>query len=233
VSDFEIREERASCRAVQTVFELAGATWMEVEAHPRLALLVPLGSLEQHGPHLPLSTDACIASAIALRAAAGRPGVAVAPALAFGASGEHAGFPGTLSIGTRALCDLLVELARDASRDWSALLLVNGHGGNRDAVERAIARLRTQGVRAVSPTAVLGDPREASAAEGRVLLGELADACSAALESLLAGSHEPLGRAAGAPGSLDGGAPGSSDLGAGAPGPLDGGAGAPAEAADG
>jgi len=218
-----------------------------VGEHPRLALLVPLGSLEQHGPHLPLGTDAWIAHAVALRAAAARPGVAVAPALAFGASGEHAGFPGTLSIGSRALGELLVELGRDAARDWGALLLVNGHGGNRDAVEGALAllraegrrcaafhaaprggdlhagrtetalmlhlaaelvrpelarpgelrpwselarRLRAQGVRAVSPNGVLGDPREASAAEGRALLEELASGCAAALEALLAGKAD-------------------------------------------
>jgi mycofactocin precursor peptide peptidase len=73
--------------------------------------------------------------------------VAVAPPVAFGASGEHAGFPGTLSIGTPALTQLLVELGRDAARDWDALLLVNAHGGNRDAVDAALARLHAEGRR--------------------------------------------------------------------------------------
>jgi creatinine amidohydrolase len=106
---------------------------------------VPLGSLEQHGPHLPLDTDTRIAVAVARRAAAARPGVAVSPALSFGASGEHAGFPGTVSIGTRALSELLLELGRDATRDWDRLLLVSGHGGNRDAVCAALARLDAEG----------------------------------------------------------------------------------------
>jgi creatinine amidohydrolase len=107
-------------------------------------VLVPVGSLEQHGPHLPLDTDTRIAVAVARGAAALRAGAAVAPAVAFGSSGEHAGFAGTLSIGTRALTELLVELGRDATRDWQALLLVNAHGGNTDAVSHALARLHSE-----------------------------------------------------------------------------------------
>lgn len=125
-------------------FALATATWPEVAPAPRRALLVPLGSLEQHGPHLPLGTDTRIAEAVAWRVAAPRPDVAVAPALSYGSSGEHAGFAGTLSIGTEALVHLLVELGRDAARDWSAMLLVNAHGGNRDAVSRAVAQLTAE-----------------------------------------------------------------------------------------
>ena len=110
-------------------------------------MVVPLGSLEQHGPHLPLDTDTRIAVAVARGAVRAREGVALAPAIAFGASGEHDAFPGTLSIGTSALTGLLVELGRDASRHWDALLLVNGHGGNHEAVSAAVARLRDEGRR--------------------------------------------------------------------------------------
>jgi mycofactocin precursor peptide peptidase len=110
-------------------------------------VLVPLGSLEQHGPHLPLDTDSRIAAAVAGDAAARRPGVAVTPPIAFGASGEHDAFPGTLSIGNHALVELLVELGRDADRDWGALLLVNAHGGNREAVSTAVERLKLEGRR--------------------------------------------------------------------------------------
>ena len=94
---------------------------------------MPLGSCEQHGPHLPLGTDTIIATALADRLAARCPDIVVAPALAISASGEHAGFPGTLSIGTDTTAAVLVELARSA--DWAAgIVLVNGHGGNADAV---------------------------------------------------------------------------------------------------
>ena len=115
-------------------FTLSGARWPEVEAGPRRLLVVPLGSLEQHGPHLPMDTDTRIACAVASRACAGRPGVGLAPPVAIGASGEHADFPGTLSIGTAALSLVLVELGRHASLHWPAMLLVNGHGGNGPAI---------------------------------------------------------------------------------------------------
>src|ERR1700689_4851494 len=125
--------------------ELAQLRWPEIEQGPRRLLVVPVGSLEQHGPHLPLDTDTRIAVAGAARACAGRDGVGLAPAIAIGASGEHAGFAGTLSIGNVALSTLLVELGRHASLHWPAMLLVNGHGGNVTAISDALATLRAEG----------------------------------------------------------------------------------------
>jgi mycofactocin system creatininase family protein len=125
--------------------ELATAHWPDVEAAARRLLVVPLGSLEQHGAHLPLDTDTRVAVAVAARACAGRAGVGLAPAIAIGASGEHADFPGTLSIGHVALSTLLVELGRHASLHWPAMLLVNGHGGNAGAISDALGKLRAEG----------------------------------------------------------------------------------------
>lgn len=124
---------------------LSAATWTDVDAADRRLLVVPLGSLEQHGPHLPMDTDLRIAVAVADRACADRPGVALAPGIPIGASGEHAGFPGTLSVGTDALSTYLLELGRHASQDWPALLVVNAHGGNAPAVKQAIDRLQYEG----------------------------------------------------------------------------------------
>jgi mycofactocin precursor peptide peptidase len=124
---------------------LAAAHWPDVEAGGRRVLVVPVGSLEQHGAHLPLDTDTRIAVAVAERACAGRAGVGLAPAIAIGASGEHAAFPGTLSIGHVALSTLLVELGRHASLHWPTTLLVNGHGGNVGAISDALGTLRAEG----------------------------------------------------------------------------------------
>jgi creatinine amidohydrolase len=125
--------------------KLSPAHWPDIEAQSRRVLVVPVGSLEQHGPHLPLDTDTQIAVAAAERACAGRAGAGLAPAIAIGASGEHADFPGTLSIGIVAMSTLLVELGRHASLHWPTMLLVNGHGGNAAAIRDALGKLNAEG----------------------------------------------------------------------------------------
>ena len=93
-------------------------------------VLVPVGSIEQHGPHLPLDTDTTIAVAVADRVASELSGSWVAPAVSYGSSGEHQSFSGTASVGTEALTHQLVELVRSL-RTWaSRVVIVNAHGGN-------------------------------------------------------------------------------------------------------
>jgi len=127
------------------VTRLPDARWPDVAAGRREVLILPTGALEQHGPHLPLDTDAAIAAAVAARLHERRPEAGLAPTLPFGASGEHAGFPGTLSIGTEALRLAVIELVRHAAADWSAVLVVNGHGGNADALRQAVALCAAEG----------------------------------------------------------------------------------------
>ena len=122
---------------------LAGAVWPEIAALP--LVVVPLGSLEQHGHHLPLGTDTAVAVAVAQAATPRLDGALLAPALAYGASGEHEGFPGTISLGTEALTVLLVEYGRSACRWAGRALIVNGHGGNLDALRAAGTLLRSEG----------------------------------------------------------------------------------------
>ncbi|GAB2840007.1 mycofactocin biosynthesis peptidyl-dipeptidase MftE [Actinocorallia aurea] len=123
---------------------LGGAVWPGI---PDGALvLVPVGATEQHGPHLPLSTDTVIAEAVAVRAARELPGpVLVAPAIAFGASGEHAGFPGTVSIGHTALRAVIVETVRSLALWAGRVVFVNGHGGNVPTLDDALAQMRVEG----------------------------------------------------------------------------------------
>jgi creatinine amidohydrolase len=130
--------------------ELRSATWPTVPQ--RCTVLLPVGSIEQHGPHLPLDTDSVIATAVANRAAAfladthphDGPFV-VAPTITYGASGEHQSFSGTTSLGTETLRLVVVELVRSL-RTWaSRVVLVNGHGGNVPALEMAVSQLCEEG----------------------------------------------------------------------------------------
>jgi len=129
---------------------LRSATWPTVTE--RTTVLIPVGSIEQHGPHLPLDTDSVIASAVAQGAVArlsrthadAGPFV-LAPTLSYGASGEHQAFPGTSSVGSEALRLVVVELVR-SMRTWaSRVILVNGHGGNAAALASAVALLQSEG----------------------------------------------------------------------------------------
>lgn len=125
------------------------ATWMEIPDKATI-VFVPLGSVEQHGPHLPLSTDAVIAQRLATAAAdevaraTGRP-VAVAPTVNYGASGEHQAFPGTISIGHEALGHMLIELVRSISCWASRVIFVNGHGGNVETVKHVVSEMKQEG----------------------------------------------------------------------------------------
>lgn len=130
--------------------DLRSATWPAV---PRgCNVLVPVGSIEQHGPHLPLDTDSVIATAVAeasvLSLARAQPGVGrfvVAPTVTYGASGEHQSFAGTCSIGTDVLHLVILELVRSI-RTWAQhVILVNAHGGNVTALDAAVAQLRYEG----------------------------------------------------------------------------------------
>ena len=125
---------------------LGHTTWTDHWRPTRRPLLaVPVGSCEQHGPHLPLDTDIRIAAALAhgLADKYDEGEVLVTPPLTITASGEHASFPGTLSIGAAVFEQVVVELVRSA--DWSAgVVLVNGHGGNRLAVDRAVRLLHSE-----------------------------------------------------------------------------------------
>ncbi|MFF7939562.1 mycofactocin biosynthesis peptidyl-dipeptidase MftE [Nocardia gamkensis] len=125
---------------------LADLTWPEAGARASAGaiLAVAVGATEQHGPHLPLSTDTDVAAALCARLAAARTDVLVGPAIPYGASGEHAGFPGTLSIGQAALELLVVELCRSATDTFERILLVNWHGGNIEPLRRAKDLLRTE-----------------------------------------------------------------------------------------
>lgn len=126
------------------VAALDALAWPDVP-EPAAAVVLPLGSTEQHGHHLPFDTDTAVAVELARGLAGIRPHLVLAPPLSYGASGEHEGFPGTLSMGCEALETVLVELGRSAARWSRRLLVVNGHGGNLQPLDAAVRRLRYEG----------------------------------------------------------------------------------------
>jgi mycofactocin system creatininase family protein len=166
--------------------------WPDVaEVASRSLLVVPLGSTEQHGPHLPCSTDSDIAVALADALADRRDDVIVAPALPYGSAGEHAAFPGTLSIGGPAFEQVVLELVRSADA-FAGVVLVSAHGGNAPALARAVATLRTEGrkVLAWSPS-MAGSDAHAGHTETSLVLALRPDAVD--LERAAAGDTRPIG----------------------------------------
>jgi creatinine amidohydrolase len=99
------------------------------ERQPPIAVL-PVGSFEQHGDHLPLATDAAVAVAIARRLATTY-NVLELPAVTISCSHEHAAWPGTVSISHMTLTSIITDIASSlAAQGIHRLALINGHGGN-------------------------------------------------------------------------------------------------------
>lgn len=110
-------------------------------------LCLPMGSIEQHGPHLPLDTDTVIAEALT-RKIVERWGEThdlwQLPTIPIGLSREHAWAPGTLSLSVAGMTACLRDLFRDIARALPSrnLMIVNGHGGNRGILEALLREAR-------------------------------------------------------------------------------------------
>ncbi len=122
--------------------DLGSLTWPEAKRRLQevdLALL-PVGAVEQHGPHLPLDTDAFDARYLALRVAekCGDPKPLVLPLIPFGVSFHHDDFPGTISVGNEALSKMVYDVGVSCARNGiTKLVIVNGHGGNTPTLQFA------------------------------------------------------------------------------------------------
>lgn len=114
----------------------------------RTVALLPVAAVEQHGPHLPLSTDALINDGIVRAALERLPSdltLLVLPAQTIGLSPEHTSFAGTLSIRDSSLLDVWTDLGRSVARAGLRKLIVfNTHGGQKSLVDLLAVRLRSE-----------------------------------------------------------------------------------------
>lgn len=139
--------EAASAAIAPTAFwqDMCTTDFAQVDALRTIALL-PVAAVEQHGPHLPLSTDAVINEGVVRLAVQRLPvdtSVLVLPALTVGDSLEHTAFKGTLSVDLQALLGLWLSIGHSVARAGvRKLVIFNSHGGQRAHVDQVALRLR-------------------------------------------------------------------------------------------
>ena len=117
-------------------------TWPEAEKHLQQVdiALLPVGSIEQHGPHLPLDTDAYDAKYLALRVAeaCSEPKPLVLPNISYGVAYHHNEFKGTVSISNEALSKMVYDIGMSVAQNGiKKLVVINAHGGNSPALNYA------------------------------------------------------------------------------------------------
>jgi len=124
--------------------KLKNMSWPMVrQAAPSSVAVLPLGAIEQHGPHLAVSTDSGIVSKIADAVEARlSDAVVLCPTLVFGSSHHHLHFPGTMSLRADLYTEVLVDLTRSLiAAGFQRIVLLNGHGGNVTPGKQALSLL--------------------------------------------------------------------------------------------
>jgi creatinine amidohydrolase/Fe(II)-dependent formamide hydrolase-like protein len=130
--------ERLTARQLQQLIDAGMST-----------VVLPFGSVEYHGGHLPLGADSVLADVVGAQVAR-QLGAVLAPTVRVGCSGQHTHLPGTLTLRPETLTTLATEHARVLARHGFALIvLLSTHGGNRLALDAAVAELNTSLSRAV------------------------------------------------------------------------------------
>ena len=133
---------------------LANLTWQDVEQLSRdIVVLIPTGSLEQHGPHLPLFTDSLVVTAVAKGVEQNIPeSVLLTPTLWLGASGHHLKFPGSLSNAFDSYMGAIESVVESLiPHGFRKFYVLNGHGGNTEPNGMALRKLKAK-----HPNAILG-----------------------------------------------------------------------------
>jgi creatinine amidohydrolase len=124
-------------------------TWAQISQLPDKAntvIVLPAGSIEQHGPHLPCAVDSIIAAGVVGHALAALPASVPAfglPPITYGKSDEHLHFPGTVTLEGSTLLDTITQIGESVYRSgFRKLLIVNAHGGQPQVMEMAARELR-------------------------------------------------------------------------------------------
>lgn len=144
-----VEERRAATRLeTRRLVELSGPTLASILTADSI-LMLPTGSIEHHGPHLPLATDLLMAESLAEQIVEGavRDGhdVWLLPSIAYAKSDEHAWAPGTFWLDARTLLDTLVAIGRGvAGTPARTIVFYNGHGGNVALLQAALRELRVR-----------------------------------------------------------------------------------------
>ncbi len=123
-------------------------TWEDAQrlARPGTVAVIPTGSTEQHGKHLPVEVDSRLVSEVTAKAAelaGAQIDVVVAPVVYYGASHHHIEFAGTMSVSLPTYIQVLNDLAESLIvNHFSHILFLNGHGGNTDPIHVAVRMVR-------------------------------------------------------------------------------------------
>ena len=121
---------------------LGELTWPEAEQRFREVdvALLPVGAIEQHGPHLPLDTDAWDADYLVQRVAdeCSEPKPLALPLIPYGVSFHHEDFPGTIGVSNDALAKMVYDVGMSCARNGiTKFIIINGHGGNHATLQFA------------------------------------------------------------------------------------------------
>lgn len=146
-------------QAEEGALVLQEMTWVEIQAYLENSdlVIIPLGSTEQHGPHLPLGSDYYQALSVAKKIS-DRTQVVVAPVLLVGYSEYHSGFPGTLSIKPETMEQVVFECVENLIKNgFRRFMFFNSHGGNNIVQDKMIHRVN-QTTQAIAVAIGYGSP---------------------------------------------------------------------------